>query len=171
MSSKNPTGEASSGMDFLPVMGAAGFADTSLLVIGSARFEIVLATVDLDRRLYGGEVLVDRLRSFILQHRRARLRVLVHDPAGAVRNCVRLVEFSRLLSSRIEVRQMPASKRGLREEMLIADDRALLYRGSPDQDEAKFYSQAPLVARSHLRAFDLAWNDATVAREFTALRL
>lgn len=171
MTSKDPTGDAPAGMDFLPVLGASGFADTTLTLIASARFEIALATVDLDRRLYGGEVLVDRLRSFILQHRRARLRVLVHDPANAVRNCVRLVEFSRLLSSRIEVRQMPPAKRALREEVLIADDRTLLYRGSPEQNEAKFYAQAPLVARSHLRAFDLTWNDATVAREFTALKL
>ncbi|MGQ0618492.1 MAG: DUF7931 domain-containing protein [Panacagrimonas sp.] len=166
-----PTPDTPAGMAFTPVSGHGGYADAALAVVASARHQLVLMTVDLDGRLYGSEVFVERLRGFILQYRRARLRVLVQEPAQAVRNCVRLVEFGRLLSSRIEFRQTPGAKRRLREEILIADERTMLYRGAPEQTEAKHYERAPLVARSHLRAFEALWQEAVAAREFSALGL
>lgn len=154
---------------FLPVSGGAEFAAAALQVVGSARHQLSLMTVALDRPLFGTEDFVQRVRSFVLQHRRARLRVLVHEPATAVRNSIRLVEFGRLLSSRIEFREVPAGRRQLREEYLLADERGLLYRGAPDQIDAKHYPDAPMVARSHLRAFEALWQEAVVAREFSAL--
>lgn len=156
---------------FAPVSGAAEFAAAALDVVGAARHQLVLMSVELDRRLFGTDEFIERLRNFILEHRRARLRVLVHDPVAAVRNSIRLVEFGRRLSSRVEFRALPAEKRRLREEYLIADETALLYRNSPDQLEAKYYSEAPLVARSHLRAFETLWQDSTVARELSSLGL
>lgn len=169
MNPNESTPDQPTGMDFTAVGGAVGFADAALAVVATARHQLVLMTVDLDGRLYGSELFVECLRSFILQHRRARLRVLVQEPAQAVRNCVRLVEFGRLLSSRIEFRQVPTTARRLREEYLIADERTMLYRGAPQQTEAKHYQHAPLVTRSHLRAFEVLWQDAVVAREFSAL--
>lgn len=169
MPSSEHVPEKNAAMDFRSVSGHAGFAEAALAVVGGARHQLSLMTVELDRQLYGSEEFVECLRGFILQHRRARLRVLVQEPALAVRNCPRLVEFGRTLSSRIEFRRMPAAKRRLREEILIADEQALLYRGAPEQTEAKHYVQAPLVARSHLRAFETLWQEAVVAREFSAL--
>lgn len=156
-------------MEFAAVTGSAAFADAALEVVGVARHQLALISVELDRRLFGTEAFTDKLRSFILAHRRARMRVLVHDPVAAVRNSIRLVEFGRLLSSRIEFRAVPEERRKLREEFLIADERAVLYRSSPDQLEAKHYADAPMVARSQLREFDALWNEAVVAREMSSL--
>lgn len=156
-------------IEFRTVNGSAEFADAALQVVGAARHHLALLSVELERNLFGTQAFIERLRTFILAHRRAQLRVLVHDPAAAVRNSIRLVEFGRLLSSRIEFRAMPEDKRRLREEFLIADERALLYRSSPDQISAKHYADAPLVARSHLREFDALWNESTVAREMSSL--
>lgn len=156
-------------MEFTPVSGSAAFAASALDVVGAARHHLALMSVALDGRLFGTEDFVERLRNFILQHRRAKLRVLVHDPASAVRNSIRLVEFGRRLSSRIEFRALPEEKRKLREEYLIADETALLYRSYPDQMDAKYYADAPLVARSHLRAFETLWHESTVAREMSSL--
>lgn len=156
---------------FAAVSGSDAFAAATLEVVRAARYELVLMSVELDRRLFGTEVFIDQLRNFILQHRRARLRVLVHDPAAAVRNCIRLVEFGRLLSSRVEFRKLPQTRAMPREEFLIADERAVLYRSAPDQLEAKHYADAPMVARSQLRGFNTCWEEATVAREMSALGL
>lgn len=156
-------------MEFTAVTGSEAFAAAALDVVSRARHQLVLMSVDLDRRLFGTEAFTESLRNFILQHRRARLRVLVHDPVSAVRNSTRLVEFGRMLSSRVEFRSVPVERRKLREEYFIADECALLYRSSPDQLDAKFYADAPLVARSHLRAFEALWHESTVAREMSAL--
>lgn len=158
-------------MEFSAVTGSAAFAGAALDVVAAARHQLALMSVDLDRKLFGTDDFTERLRNFILQHRRAKLRVLVHDPAAAVRNSVRLVEFGRMLSSRIEFRAVPMERRKLREEFFIADERALLYRSSPDQLDAKFYADAPMVARSHLRAFEVVWHESSVAREMSALGL
>ncbi len=156
-------------MEFTTVTGSEAFASAALDVVSAARHHLALMSVDLDRRLFGTEAFTDSLRNFILQHRRARLRVLVHEPADAVRNSVRLVEFGRMLSSRVEFRAVPMERRKLREEYFIADERALLYRSSPDQLDAKYYAEAPMVARSHLRAFEALWHESPVAREMSAL--
>ncbi|MCC2655079.1 MAG: hypothetical protein K0Q76_187 [Panacagrimonas sp.] len=166
-----PRDPATTPIEYTTVTGSAEFADAALQVIGAARHQLALLSVDLERKLFGTDEFTQRLRAFILAHRRANLRVLVHDPVAAVRNSIRLVEFGRLLSSRIEFRTMPEERRKRREEYLIADERALLYRSSPDQLEAKHYLDAPMVARSHLREFDAVWNEATVAREMSSLRL
>lgn len=158
-----------SAIEFTAVTGSEAFANAALEVVSVARHHLALLTVDLDRRLFGTEAFTERLRNFILQHRRARLRVLVHDPAAAVRNSIRLVEFGRMLSSRIEFRAVPEERRRLREEFLIADELAVLYRSSPDQIDAKHYPNAPMVARSHLREFEALWHESTVAREMSAL--
>ena len=160
---------AAAGIEFATVSGRDAFAEAALAVVGAARHHLALVSVDLDRHLYGTEAFTQTLRGFILAHRRARLRVLLHDPAAAVRNSVRLVEFGRMLSSRIEFRVMPDDRRKLREEFLIADERAVLYRSSPDQLEAKHYADAPMVARSHLREFEALWHESVVAREMSAL--
>lgn len=158
-------------MEFTAVSGTEAFAGAALDVVTAARHHLALMSVDLDRRLFGTDRFTEQLRNFILQHRRAKLRVLVHDPAAAMRNSVRLVEFGRMLSSRIEFRAVPEDRRKLREEFFIADERALLYRSSPDQLDAKYYADAPMVARSHLRAFEAVWHESSVAREMTALGL
>ncbi len=156
---------------FETVTGIEGFARAALEVVSAARYQLAMMSVDLDRRLFGSEAFVDNLREFVLQHRRARLRVLVHDPAAAVRNSVRLIEFGRLLSSRVEFRAVPASRHKLREEFLIADETALLHRGSPELVEARHYADAPMVARSQLRGFNTCWEESGVAREMVALGL
>jgi hypothetical protein len=158
-------------IEFTTVTGSAAFAEAALQVVDAARHDLALLSVELDRNLFGTDAFTSRLRGFILAHRRARLRVLVHDPVAAVKNSIRLVEFGRRLSSRIEFRAMPEDRRKLRDEFLIADERALLYRSSPDQLTAKHYPDAPLVARSHLREFDALWNESTVAREMSSLGL
>ena len=154
---------------FEAVSGISDFAGAALQVIGAARYELALMSVHLDGRIFGSEAFVERLREFILSHRRARLRVLVHEPKVAISNCIRLVEFGRMLTSRIEFRECPDDARKLAEEYLIADELAVLHRSAPDQLDAKFYADAPRVARSQLKAFNTLWDEAVVARELSAL--
>ncbi|HKY92831.1 MAG TPA: hypothetical protein VJM11_17400 [Nevskiaceae bacterium] len=159
------------GLNFSKVSGSAEFAQAALDTVGVARHQLSLMTVNLPQLVFGSEAFAEKLRTFVLGHRRASLRVLVHEPADAVRNSVRLAEFGRLLSSRIEFREVPATRRQLKEEYLIADEKAVLYRASTESLDAKFYAAAPMVARSHLRTFDAIWQEAQVAREFTALKI
>lgn len=162
---------AADSIDFEPIEGAEAYAAALLKLTAAARSELALMSLDLERRLYGTEVFVQYLRGFILQHRRARLRVLVNSPAAAARNAPRLVEFGRLLSTRIEFRELMPERWQKREEYLVVDETAVLYRGAPDQLEAKLYAKAPLVARQQLRAFESLWDESPPAQALRALGL
>jgi hypothetical protein len=164
-----PNGGAPASLDFEGVEGVDAYATSLQQLTAEARNQLALMTVDLDRRLYGTEAFVQRLRAFILQHRRAKLRVLVNSPAVAVRNSPRLVEFGRLLSSRIEFRELLPERWQKREEYFICDETSLLFRSAPEQLQAKLYLQAPMVARQQLRAFDNLWEESPPARDFSSL--
>lgn len=140
-------------------------------LVAQARVSLALLSVELDQHLFGTSRFADQLRNFVLQHRRARLRVLVHEPTKAIKNSPRLAELGLALSSRIEFRVVHETGRKQTEEFLIADERALIYRGAPSDPGAKLYADAPLVARSHLRAFEVLWADAGIAREFSVPRI
>ena len=157
------------GPQFESLSGIAEFADAAIRVIGNARYELALMSVHLDAKAFASEAFVERLREFILSHRRARLRVLLHDPRSAISNSIRLVEFGRLLTSRIEFRECNEEACKLPEEYLIADEVSVLHRGAPDQLDAKYYADAPRVARSQLKAFNAIWDECVVARELSAL--
>lgn len=158
-------------LDFVTITGAEAFGDAACKVISGARIQLSIMSVALEKPIYGTERFANDLRNFILEHRRARLRILVHDPVSAVRNCIRLVELGRMLSSRIEFRRASEKGQRLLEEYLVADEEAVLHRSSPDQLEARYYARAPMVARSQLKAFDGVWEESPVAREMSALGL
>lgn len=153
------------------VSGLAAFTDHAVLVAQAARMDIVVYSDTLDRRVYGDERFVAAVRAFVLQHRRARLRVLVRRPALAMRGAHRLVELGRMLSSRIEFREPPPERTVPQDEYLLADERALLLRSAPEALEAKYLPAAPLDARQLLRAFNALWDESLPAQELRNLRL
>lgn len=153
------------------VTGGAAFLEHAILVAEAARLELAICSATLDRRIYGDETFIDRVRRFVLQHRRARLRILVGQPQAAMRASHRLIELGRTLSSRIEFRQ-PAEERQLpADEYLIADERTQLIRGTPEQLEARYFADAPMAARLQLRTFNTLWEEGLPAREFSELRI
>lgn len=153
------------------VSGLAAFTEHAVLVAKAARLDIVVFSDTLDRRVYGDERFVGAIRSFVLMHRRARLRVLVRQPGLAMRAAHRLVELGRLLSSRIEFRQPPEDRRIAGDEYVVADERALLIRSAPAELDAKYLPYAPLEARQQLRSFNALWEESVPARELSDLLL
>jgi hypothetical protein len=153
------------------VNGQAEFLLRASQLLASAKLEITLFSQSLDRRTYSSEGFVAPLQTFLLSHQRARLRVLVHTPALAMRTGHRLIELGRRLSSRIEFRELSPERKLIRKEFLIADESSLLIRESEDQLEARYYPHAPLLARDQKREFDTWWQESPPAAEFRDLKL
>lgn len=151
--------------------GYAGFLLRARQIVASAKLDITLFSQGLDRRIYSSEEFIAPLQSFLLSHQRARLRVLVHTPALAMRTGHRLIELGRRLSSRIEFRELLPERKLMRKEFLIADETSLLISESDDQLEARYYPHAPLLARDQRREFDTWWQESPPAAEFRDLKL
>ncbi len=152
------------------ISGGQAFREALASVTAQARLQLSLLSFDLEARTYGDEAFVETVRRFALSHERARVRVLINDTERTMRRAHRLVELGRQLSSRIQFRQLPEEHRGLVEEYLIADERALLFRERSDALEARLEC-VPLSARLKLRAFDPLWEQSTPARELAELRI
>jgi hypothetical protein len=153
------------------VNGQAEFLLRASALVASAKMEITLFSQGLDRRTYSSEDFIAPLQTFLLSHQRARLRVLVHTPALAMRTGHRLIELGRRLSSRVEFRELLSERKLIRKEFLIADESSLLIRESDDQLEARYYAHAPLLARDQKREFDTWWQESPPAAEFRDLKL
>jgi len=151
------------------VSGVAAFTEHAVRVAKAARMDLAIYSDTLDRRIYGDEAFVAAVRSFVLQHRRARLRVIVRQPVLAMRGAHRLVELGRMLSSRIEFREPPAERKLPQDEYLLADEKALLLRSAPEEIDAKYLPHAPLDARQQLRTFNALWEESVPAQELRSL--
>lgn len=153
------------------VLGHEEFTERLLLMLRSARQEITIFSHDLDRRIFGHDQVVRLIREFLLAHRRGRLRAVVRSPRSAVQGSHKLVELSRVLSSRMEFREASEDSRYAGEEYVLVDQRQLLIRNAPQDLEASFYADAAGLGLTQARQFDNVWNRAQVAREFSDLRL
>ncbi|MBI2383698.1 MAG: hypothetical protein HYV18_06495 [Gammaproteobacteria bacterium] len=153
------------------VSGVAAFAQRAAELVAGARNTLDVLSCELDRRIYGSEEFLQNLRKFVLQHRHARLRVLLNAPARALAGGNRLVEFGRAMSSFIEFRELPPERLDVREECVVADGRLLLVKAAPEQLNAKFYPDSPHLARLKLKDFDALWNESPPAQELRDLRL
>lgn len=161
----------SSPAGFITLTGSGAYDEALQSLVGAARLQLSLISVDLDRRVFGTDMFVESVKQFLLAQRRARVRLLIHHPRSVMGSGHRLVELGRALSSRMEVRQMPDERMRSREEFLIVDERHVLTRSSPQELDARCYRDAPLEARAQLRIFEQIWNEALPARELSELKL
>ncbi len=151
------------------VVGREAFAAALAEIASAVRLQLSIQTFGFEASLYGDEALVERIKEFCLSHERARVRVLVNQPALAMRGAHRFVELGRRLSSRIQFRQLDDEDHGVVDECVIADEQSLLWRDQPERLEARLALDAPLQARLRLKTFNERWERALPAREFSEL--
>lgn len=123
----------------------------------TAKLQLNILTYAFEREIYGHADFVQAVQALATQNKMARIRILIHSPEWAARSGHRLVELSRRLSSFIELRELHEQDKQLSSEVLIADEKALLFRESPDTLVALYQPAAPQDARHWLRRFEGLW--------------
>lgn len=116
-----------------------------------------ILTEDLDPEIYDHPVFLETVKRFVLSRSFAKVRVLLHDASRMIGNSNRFVGMSRRLASCIEIRVVAAGWRASTQALLIADDKAIVYRPRSDSwDGVAGFNQPPIV-RMHLQEFDQMW--------------
>ena len=133
------------------------FRDAACELARSASLHLNILSYAFEREIYGHPDFVQAVQALATRHRMARIRILIHSPEWASRSGHRVVELSRRLSSFIELRELHEQDKQLTSEVLIADEKALLFRESPDTLIAQYQPEAPQDARPWLRRFDGLW--------------
>lgn len=145
--------------------------DGAVAIASIARRSLAILTPDMEPGIYDDEAFLDVAKRLVLSKRYAKIRVIVTDPARAVRNGNRFVGMARRLNTYIDMRNAHEDYLGHREAFLIADDTALLYRIDYSRWEGIADSYDPVVTRRYLELFDQMWNIAEAGREFREVRV
>ncbi len=125
----------------------------------------------LEPALYEGMEFLSQVKRLILGQHYARVRVLLHDPAQAVRRGHRLVEMSRHLSSFIEIRKASTDYEGHAEDFMVADASAFCYRARASQWHGVADTQSRAVSKRYLDLFTEIWERSATEQEFRRLHL
>lgn len=140
----------------------------------TSRHELLAARVQLleDTRhrlclhlpLLGGDVYASadelaQLRRIAISGRRAQVRILLHDPADALRHDHRLVALVQRLPSAMQVR-MPIDEAdlGIRSSYLLNDTGGYLFQPEADQPRGRAARQDRAVAGPLQQEFDELWD-------------
>ena len=132
---------------------------------------ISIYTPDLEPGIYDHDDFLEVAKRLVLAKRYARIRVLISDPARAVRNGNRFVGLGRRLKSYVEFRNVHPDYRQHREAFLVADDTALLTRVDGYKWEGIADTYEPPNARRCLQLFEEIWNASEAEHEFRELKV
>jgi hypothetical protein len=131
----------------------------------SAQRLMSIYTSDLEPEVYDQPAFLEIVKRFVLGRSFAKVRVLVHEHLRLIGNTNRFVAMSRRLSSYIEIRVVAPAFQHRRSAMLIADDRAIVYRTRASSWEGVAGFNQPPVARLHLQEFDQMWVASAPEKE------
>jgi hypothetical protein len=145
--------------------------DAIVAIASAAKRSLAIMTSDLEPGIYDDEGFLDVAKRLVLSKRYAKIRVIVTDPARAIRNGNRFVGVARRLNTYIDLRNAHQDYRGHREAFLIADDSALVYRVDSARWEGIADSYDPVVTRRYLEFFDNIWNVSEQGPEFREVRV
>jgi hypothetical protein len=156
----------------LPAATRSELADSRQLLLAEARHRLAIYQPRLTGEVFASQAELDELRRLAISGRGAQIRVILHDPAAALRDSHRLIALAQRLSSAIQVRT-PVEELDLAypSAYLLTDQGGYLFqpeatrpggRGSR-RDRA---AQAPL-----LQHFDEVWERSMPASVLQPLHI
>ena len=138
-------------------------------VATAATRRISIFTQDLEPGIYDDPEFLEIVKKLVLSQGYGRIRVLIANPARAVKNGHALVHLGRRLNTYIEFRHVREDLRTHAESFCIADETALVYRLQADRWEGIADTWEPAVARIYAKLFDEIWYASEVEAEFRQL--
>ena len=131
--------------------------------------KVSIFTHDLDPGIYDDPDFLEIIKRLVLSQTYARIRVLIADPARAIKNGNAFVHLGRRLNTYIEFRHVREDHRTHAESFCIADETALVYRLQAKRWEGIADTYEPAVSRLYGKMFDEIWQASEVELEFRQL--
>lgn len=151
--------------------GAEQNRQLALQLAQRAEREILIASYDLDSRLYSNQDFVDTLSAFVRAHRNAHVHILVWKNEPAVKHGHRLIELTHRLSSRIKIHEPDPVRAEFIESYMVVDGIAYFRRPLAERLEGIACFHAPIIARELKDHFYSMWERSTPSSEFRRLKI
>ena len=136
-----------------------------------AKRKVSIFTHDLEPGIYDNPEFLEIIKRLVLSQTYARIRVLIADPARAVKNGNNFVHLGRRLNTYIEFRHVHEDLRTHSEAFCIADQTALVYRLPAQRWDGITDTYEPAVAKLYGTMFDEIWLESAVEMEFRQLSI
>ncbi len=136
-----------------------------------AKRKVSIFTHDLEPGIYDDPEFLEIIKRLVLSQTYARIRVLIADPARAVKNGNNFVHLGRRLNTYIEFRHVREDLRTHSEAFCIADQTALVYRLQAQRWDGIADTYEPAVAKLYGTMFDEIWLASEVEMEFRQLSI
>lgn len=149
----------------------AATRDATLALARGARRALRIFTRDMDVSLLGTDAFIEAASALARRNRHTFIRILVQDPAPAVKQHHPLIPLIQGLPSHIGARRVADEWSREIFAFIVADDQGLLYRRHGDRFEGKVNFAAGPTAVQHRDWFDEVWEQSTPEREFRRLGL
>ena len=143
--------------------------DAAIQVVREASRRISIFTHDLEPGIYDNSDFLEIIKRLVLSKTYARIRVLIANPAKAVKNGNDFVHLGRRLNTYIEFRHVREDLRTHAEAFCIADETALVYRLQAERWEGIADTHEPAVADLYGKMFDEIWLASETKMEFRQL--
>lgn len=153
----------------IEISGAEQNRQLALELARQARHEILIASYDLDTRIYSNQDFIDTLSTFVRTHRYAHVHILVWNKEPAVKHGHRLIELAQRLSSRIKIHEPDPVHAEFIESYMVVDGIAYFRRPQADCMEGVACFHAPIIARDLKDHFHTMWERSTPSSEFRRL--
>ena len=138
-------------------------------VTKEASRKLSIFTHDLDPGIYDDPDFLEIVKHMVLSQAYARIRVLIADPARAIKNGNSFVQLERGLNTYIEFRHVREDFRTHAESFCIADETALVYRLQHQRWEGIADTYEPAIAKLYGTMFNEIWLASEVEIEFRQL--
>jgi hypothetical protein len=138
-------------------------------VAGAATRKLSIFTHNLESGIYDDPDFLEIVKHLVLSQSYARIRVLIANPARAIKTGNNFVHLGRRLNTYIEFRHVREDLRTHAEAFCIADETALVYRLEASRWEGIVDTYEPAVARMYGKMFDEIWLASEVEIEFRQL--
>lgn len=132
--------------------------DAVVEITGRGDRALAILTPDLEPEIYDDEKFLDALKKFILSRAFTRVRVLISNPARAMKSGNQFVSMGRRLNSYIEFRNLKEEFRSHDEAFCIVDRNALVYRADGKRWEGMSDTNDPDLVSQYLEMFDELWH-------------
>ena len=145
--------------------------ELALQLAQQATHEILIASYDLDSRIYSNNAFIDALSALVRKHRDASVHILVWKTAPAVKQGHRIIELAQRLTSSIHIHEPDRVHKDFIESFMVVDGTAYFRRPLADRSEGVAEFHAPLNARDLHERFLEMWERSTPCSEFRRLRI
>ena len=140
--------------------------DAAIQVVSEASRRVSIFTHDLEPGIYDDPEFIEVVKRLVLSQTYARIRVLIAEPARAVKSGNDFVHLGRRLNTYIEFRHVHEDYRTHSEAFCIADETALVYRLQANRWEGIADTHEPSVAGLYSKMFDEIWQASETKPEF-----